>query len=70
MLLCLLWVMRQRAEAELPERERVGRGFLSVCEMVCLLAVEAYAMSLLCVIKQEMKLRSLPSWNLLVLRRN
>lgn len=32
--------------------------FLSVCEMVCLLAVEAYAMSLLCVIKQEMKLRS------------
>lgn len=32
--------------------------FLSLCEMVCLLAVEVYAMSLLCVIKQEMKLRS------------
>lgn len=72
--MCLLWVMRQRAEAELPGKGLDGAPdmvvFLSLCEMVCLLAVEAYAMSLLCVIQQEMKLRSLPSWNLLVLRRN
>lgn len=44
--------------------------FCPVCDMVCFLAVEAYARSLLCVIEHEMKTRWLPGWNLLLLGKN
>lgn len=54
----MLWVMRQRAEAELSECRVSAPGLLtwlsfSLCEMVCLLDVEAYARTLLCVIKHD-----------------